>query len=543
MKASMGGQRESGHGNRGPTVRSSLGPIAALLLAYWLVAVRGLDVVPPVYEDEPWQASTGWKLAEQGVFGSDMFLGYYGMERHYYGYMPMHPFLLAAMFRLAGLGLFQARLEAVTLGLVTLALTYALGRRLFGAKVGLLAVGALLFVRTAGLTRVSLSGILFLDTARIARYDMAVPVFGLACLHAYLTARRTKRERFARHLRWYFGAGFLAGLSGLSHLYGLFWLAVLLFLAAWEQAGWKEALAILCGFGAPWLAYVAYVLSGWTDWVGQTRGYAPRLGLLQPRWYFNNLLAEPSRYGPGLGPPGWGYLLRPGFWAAALGIPGALIGLGGRAKAMQPAGARAILVPALVFPLLFALLITLKLSNYLVTVIPIWAVAGGWGLAIVWENQRGLKRGRWRRAVILALSGMVFLEGLSRIWSLQVAARAASPYSAFIAAVREHIPEEARVLGLQNYWFGLQDRDYRAWPVPLFQTDPSYRPQPLTLEEALDRLAPEVILLDPRIRAYFQQDANVGREAYEWMDSRGYLQVAVIEDPTYGRMEVHRLEP
>lgn len=112
--------------------------LLALLLLYWAVSLHHLDVTPPVYEDEPWQASTGWKLATRGVFGSDMFAGYYGMDRRYYGFMPLHPVVLAVMFRAAGVGLFQARLEAVVMGLLTLALTYSLGSRLFRSAMGLL---------------------------------------------------------------------------------------------------------------------------------------------------------------------------------------------------------------------------------------------------------------------------------------------------------------------------------------------------------------------------------------------------------------------
>ncbi len=189
-------------------------PLLLLLLGFWGVSLWNLAVVPPVYEDEPWQASTGWKLATEGVFGSDMFAGMGGMERRYYGYLPLHPLLLAGIFRVAGIGLFQDRLAPVAMGLLVLALTFALGRRLWGAGVGLLAVAFLLLARTTTLTPSQYSGILFVDMARLSRYDMVVPLFGLLALHAYLAARRRPLI--------YGLAGALAGLAGLSHLYGLF---------------------------------------------------------------------------------------------------------------------------------------------------------------------------------------------------------------------------------------------------------------------------------------------------------------------------------
>src|SRR5690606_606154 len=68
--------------------------ILVLLLGFWEIALRHLTITPPVYEDEPWLASSGWKLARDGVFGSDLFAGLNGMETRYYGYMPLHPLLL-----------------------------------------------------------------------------------------------------------------------------------------------------------------------------------------------------------------------------------------------------------------------------------------------------------------------------------------------------------------------------------------------------------------------------------------------------------------
>src|SRR6516225_3050721 len=110
----------------------------AVLALFLGISLRHLDSVPQVYEDEPWQASVGYKLETQGVFGSDLFAGFYGMEQRYYGFMPLHPLLLAADFKLLGPGLAQARLETVILSALTLVLTFALGARLFHAAVGAL---------------------------------------------------------------------------------------------------------------------------------------------------------------------------------------------------------------------------------------------------------------------------------------------------------------------------------------------------------------------------------------------------------------------
>src|SRR6266851_2900357 len=229
--------------------RPGLVALAAGLL-FGATAVRHLDSVPQVYEDEPWQASTAYKLLTSGVFGSDLFAGFHNMDQRYYGFMPLHPLLLAGIFRVLGPGLLQARLETVSLSLLVLLLTFALGARVFGAGVGATAVVLLVLVRWTGLTSLQLTGIPLVDLTRIARYDPFVPVIGLAALHVYLSARGPP------HL--YVLAGFLAGMAGLAHLYGLFWLPILLVLTIWDGRA-KAALWLVFGAVLPWLPYAAYV--------------------------------------------------------------------------------------------------------------------------------------------------------------------------------------------------------------------------------------------------------------------------------------------
>jgi 4-amino-4-deoxy-L-arabinose transferase-like glycosyltransferase len=514
--------------------------LLCLLLAYWAISLHNLTVVPPVYEDEPWQASTGWKLAEEGVFGSDLFTGFYGMEHHYYGYMPIHPLLLAIVFKLGGLGLFQLRFEPVAMGLLILVLTYSLGRRLFGPAVGLLAVWGLLFVRLTGITTSQLSGILFLDIARIGRYDMVVPVFGLAALHVYIGAGRTNTE-YGIGDKQYFLAGLLVGLAGLSHLYGLFWLPALMLPALWQRVGWRNLLALLLGFAVPWLFYLLYVVGGWQDWIGQTRDYAPRFGLLDWQWYVSNLLRERQRYGPGLGPPGWQYLLRPGLWVTMLLLPVAMLALAQRAlrkSSPEATAARYIVVPGVLFPVLFALFIYLKLSNYLVLVAPIGAIAASWGAVSLWRHAGG--RG-WLQAVLGLLLMAVTAEGVARMVAVQTAAQT-TPYDVFIAQVHDYVRPEERVLGLHHYWLEMEDTDYRSWVVPLLQKEVYYWSPPRPLPESLSALSPDVILIDRRMAELFAAQPETAEVIQAWMDQEGYKRVAVVDDVTYGRMEIYRIE-
>ncbi|HSM57951.1 MAG TPA: hypothetical protein VK879_17485, partial [Candidatus Sulfomarinibacteraceae bacterium] len=124
--------------------------LGLLLLFYWAVSLDGLAVYPPVGEDEPWIAAAPFKLATEGVFGSDLFAGYYGMAQRHYQHQPAFHLLQAGVFRLAGVGVFQMRFLPVTLGLLLLPLSFAVGRQMKGRGVGLLTVGLLCVLRFSG---------------------------------------------------------------------------------------------------------------------------------------------------------------------------------------------------------------------------------------------------------------------------------------------------------------------------------------------------------------------------------------------------------
>jgi len=496
--------------------------LAALLL-FLLTGLRHLDSVPQVYEDEPWQASVAYKFATHGVFGSDLFAGFAGMDQRYYGFMPLHPLLLAADFKLLGVGLSQARLETVLLTAVTLALTFALGARLFKPAVGALAVGILVLVRWTGLTYVQLTGIPLVDFARIARYDPLVPVLGLAALHVYLSAYRRSSGGL------YFASGLLAGAAGLAHVYGLFWVPSLMLLAVVDGKR-TNAARIAAGAILAWLPYAAYVLGDVPDWRGQTAIYANRFELLNPGWYLNNLLQEFHRYGPGLGPPSADWLTRVGFWFVLVALPCSLIALLRQAPGCH--AARAIAIPALLMPLFFALFITLKLVNYTLIELPLFALAMAWAVHAVWGARARL------RPVLSLLLAAVTLESSLALLQLERAATSSTPYPVFIASVRQALPPGARILGLHTYWFGLQDFDYRSFLVPLNWADLG---EPL--DRALADVDPDIVLLDPRMRGYFQSlpAGGDGDRFAGWLAAHSGQVIARIDDPTYGSMEIYRV--
>jgi 4-amino-4-deoxy-L-arabinose transferase-like glycosyltransferase len=526
-----------------------------LLLIYWAVSLRHLTVVPTVYEDEPWIASTGWKLAATGTFGSDLFAGFYGMENANYGFLPVYSFIAAAVFKLIGLGIFQVRLESVIFGLLVLALTYALGRRLFRPSVGLLALFLLLFTPTTGLTPSQYTGILLVDIARIARYDIAVPAFGLAALLLYTTITNHQppitnhqSPNFPYILRFtlYVLLGLLTALSSLSHLYGLFWLAALLLLFIWHKTGWRNAAAFIIGFSLPWAAYIAFVLANYADWQGQTQIFPPRFELFDPAWYWQNITTEFRRYGPGLGE---GSPFRPGLVTAALVVPLSLFALGRQAWHGDKK-AQTLLVPLIILPTLFAVLLYVKLSNYLIAIAPLFTLLIAWGLLKFHKFVGQTDSLPIRKHLIYPLHLviplvllLITLEGTTRLNHLEQTAVTTTPYPEFTAEIQSHLPPDGTILALHHYWLNFQNWDYHTWYVPLLQSNPDFWQPPQSMESALTNIDPDIILIDPRLRDLFNAEPETAEAAHAWMTAHGFQQTAVVEDTTYGRMEIYLKSP
>src|SRR4029450_12207189 len=89
-----------------------------------------IERFPAVSQDEPWIASSGYKLATAGALGSGLFAGYHGMDQHHFVQMPVYGILQAAIFRVFGLGVVQMRGLSIAFGLALLFVTYAVGREI-----------------------------------------------------------------------------------------------------------------------------------------------------------------------------------------------------------------------------------------------------------------------------------------------------------------------------------------------------------------------------------------------------------------------------
>jgi 4-amino-4-deoxy-L-arabinose transferase-like glycosyltransferase len=546
-------------------------PAAVLLGAvalYLVLGTRHLDTVPPVHEDEPWLASVGFRLAEEGIFGSDLSAGLYGLERRTYELPPLHSLFLAPVFEIFGVGLVQARAETVAWGLVVLLLTFELGRRLHSAEVGALAAALLVSLRWSSAGRYQATGIVFLDMARIARYDMEVPAFGLAALIAWTIATRPRAG--SGGAGWFALAGLLVGAATLSQPNGLFLLPCLFLLALWQRAGARTLVVTASGFALPAALYALYVAADPAAFLAQTRSFAPRFRLLDASWYLDNLLREPARYTQALGAEGWSDWIRPGLLALAIGLPLALVQLarqarpapwarraapGGGAHPLGP-GARVLLVTVIVFPILLALLVTLKPVFYLVAVAPLFALTLAWAARELWRRsaahelwrrsaahelwcRSAVPRRRAVRAFLVLAAVAIGAEAASRIAAFERRAATTTPYPELVARLRDELDGAERVLILHHYWFGLEDLEARSWRVPILLAGRG-ADREQRLRQALDDLAPQAVVVDVRMREQFARQPWIERTAMSWLEERGLREVVRVDDATYGVFEVLR---
>lgn len=446
-----------------------------------------------MHPDEPWILSPGYKLFTQGVYGSDLFAGFNGMESIYFEFMPLMSLLQGLGVLFFGVGVLQMRIIPVMLGAITLVLSFALARRIANTTTGVITMFLLLFWQwTMSGTRLFGSGIPLMDVARVARYDILVAPLGLSALLVWMHARRTHAWRY------YFLCGLLAGFAGMAHLYGVFWIAALIIthtldhLRFERRSMFRATALIVGGAGVVWLVWIGVALLNWNYFVGQTTQYGDRFNVFNAAFYLQNLALEGQRYN--LGIRNVQSLARIGLWMLAGGVPLATVWVIAKAARDQYRKAVWLLVPSILFPILFALLIRVKTFNYLVSIAPLYALILAWCLVTFFHTWH---RARFAIVLILAVTS---LESAWSIGNMQgFANRHGRSMKIFYQTLREVTPATGRILGSPQYWLAMPQRDYRAAILPFFLSNPRLNQYPLEFEAALTQIKPDIIFIDAHI--------------------------------------------
>jgi 4-amino-4-deoxy-L-arabinose transferase-like glycosyltransferase len=369
-----------------PAARLWQAGLLAVAVVYLHNALPHLTTMPRVNVDEPWLMERAYQVMRTGVPSQPML----GLQ-HAYFLQVGYGYLLAGWMAIAGVGLFQARLLGVLLGLGIVVTTAAIGRRTIDSITGLSA--ALLLAVDSN----------FLGGVRNARTDIPAVFFVVLALAAYL--RGVQRSQTV----WFVWAGASLGLAVLCHG-NAFWAGVILL--AWfvldygrraplVPYGWATIGGGLLALG-PYLAVVAV---RWSDVQVQIANFAAdRVPGWRPGFIVNQMLLEAQRY------RGWYFGLvtsvvpNPLLRAFQLAIVAGVIALAARSLvtgipsarlAADPKGRRRLLVLAVGAALIFAALINNKVPVYMPHLLVGFALAAGFAVSEVFSfvpapNRAGL---------------------------------------------------------------------------------------------------------------------------------------------------------
>jgi hypothetical protein len=150
-----------------------------------------------------------------------------------------------------------------------------------------------------------------------------------------------------------------------------------------------------------------------------------------------------------------------------------------------------------------------------------------------------------RLLLALVLGAMAF-EAATRVAQARQQADRVTPYDWYTMDVARCIPQGSLVLGLQHYWLGLRQYRYRTWLVPDLNADPLYTPDPIPFDQAIERIGPDVLLIDrymermlsnARDPAHPYHHLSVGFE--DFVTRRNAAISCVIRDRSYGDMRVY----
>jgi len=252
--------------------------LLVVVIVYLHNTLPYLTTMPRVNVDEPWLMERGYQVMRTGIPSQPML----GLQ-HAYLLQVGYGYLLAIWMALVGVGVFQARLLAVCLGLGIVVMIASIGRRSIDPVTGLAA--ALFLALDSN----------FLGGVRSARTDIPSVFFVVGAFAAYLQGRVRSQTI------WFVASGASLGLAMLCHG-NAFWAGLILL--AWYGLDYRRRiLAVPYGYGivAGWLMtfgpYLAVVLVRWRDVQAQVENFAAdRVPGWRPSFLLHQTAMEAERY-------------------------------------------------------------------------------------------------------------------------------------------------------------------------------------------------------------------------------------------------------
>jgi hypothetical protein len=176
--------------------------------------------------------------------------------------------------------------------------------------------------------------------------------------------------------------------------------------------------------------------------------------------------------------------------------------------------------------------------TYLLMLLPLFALLTAVVLCSVWK---------WKyfRSLLAFTFSLAVIEGFVSYQTMHHTAEQTTPYAVWEAQIAEYLPPNSCVMGMQHYWLGLIEWDYRTLLVPIFLTNPIYVDEPQSFASAVDAFAPDYLLIDEVILHFLRQARDPQHPYYElaneidWYLQRGQI-IANLYDHTYGQMLIYQ---
>jgi 4-amino-4-deoxy-L-arabinose transferase-like glycosyltransferase len=522
-----------------PSARYSLTEavfLAAAVFAFLAFTLPNLGNYPPPTDDEIWILSSAYKLANQGVFGTDLFTGFWHAEDLYLWNMPLHHLVLAGVFKVFGTSIFAGRAVGLLYGVATIVLVYVLARKLADRWAAALSVVLLLFLRLhIGFE----DGLPLQELARSLRYDLgAVPFMLVACL---LLLRPTLL-RVAL-------AGATLALATLMQFFGFFMLPILALYVLMDRGPLSLRLKLI---GAAAIAsvivvipYGVYVISHYEDFKGQTSTLYRRTNLDDPSLYVDNVKREYKRYRLHFETLSKA-VERPSAKVGVLfAFPVSLLYMGWRVKRFNRRGDRIVFLSLAGLPLQFMLLDFQKVTFYLIGIVPFLCIAIAMTSWAVFEWLRPylrnpLKAGPLRLAAgsltALVLLGFMADGVWGQVQGIQDFDNATN-YLSLRPFLRQYIPAHAKVLGSTELWWAMPDTDFRSYYMLYYRTNPLTTRQVTNTGGYLDEFGAEYVILD-RTSRLFLRPVNPSLDAYLHDRAERTL---LVPDKSFGWIEIWKI--
>ena len=476
--------------------------LAGAIAAFLVFTLPNLANYPPPTDDEIWVLSSSYKLATQGVFGTDLFKGFWDADKYYLWNMPLHHIVLAGVFKVFGTSIFTGRLVGIVYGLATIVLVYVLARRIGGIAVAVLSVVLLLFLRLhVGFD----TGLPLQETARSLRYDLAPVPFMLA---ATLILLRPTPWRAAI-------AGAILSLATLMQFYAAFLLPIAALYLLLDSGSLRHRLTMIAAAALAsillFIPYGVYVVAHYQDFKGQTSTLYRRTSLDQPSFYIESVKREYKRYHLPFETLSAALTKRPSEKAALfVAFPASLIFMAWRAMRFGRREDRLLFLTITRPAAGVRVLEYQKVTYYLIAIFPFAVIAIAMTAMAAFAALRPYLHAPMRAGPLrLAAAGVVaflllgFLaEGIEAQRVGLIDTKNATDYVGLRADLAKFVPPGSKVLGSTQLWWAMPKTDFRSYYMLYYRTNPLTTQNVTDVAGYLDEFGAQYVVLDAVARQF-----------------------------------------